>query len=71
MIGFRFLGVGGNRSARRKPTKAGMESSNHMHNTEGWVGNLVNHKHIFTRILYQQRHARWQVSMQDEGRKDW
>ena len=28
MKGFWFLGVGGNRSARRKPTKAGMESAN-------------------------------------------
>ena len=28
---FRFLGVGGNRSARRKPTKAGMESANQIH----------------------------------------
>ena len=27
----RFLGVGGNRSARRKPTKAGMESANQIH----------------------------------------
>ena len=31
MKGFRFLGVGGNRSARRKPTKAGMESANQIH----------------------------------------
>ena len=31
MKGFRFLGVGGNRSARRKPTKAGMESANQTH----------------------------------------
>ena len=32
MKGFRFLGVaGGNRSARRKPTKAGMESTNQTH----------------------------------------
>ena len=31
MEGFRFLGVGGNRSARRKPTKAGMESANQIH----------------------------------------
>ena len=29
--GVRFLGVGGNRSARRKPTKAGMESANQIH----------------------------------------
>ena len=29
--GVRFLGVGGNRSARRKPTKAGMESANKIH----------------------------------------
>ena len=28
---FRFLGVGGNRSARRKPTEAGMESTNQIH----------------------------------------
>ena len=27
----RILGVGGNRSARRKPTKAGMESANQIH----------------------------------------
>ena len=31
MKGFRLLGVGGNRSARRKPTKAGMESVNQTH----------------------------------------
>ena len=31
MKGFRFLGVGENRSARRKPTKAGMESANKIH----------------------------------------
>ena len=31
MKGFRFLGVGGNWSARRKPTKAGMESANQIH----------------------------------------
>ena len=31
MKGFRFLGVGGNRSAWRKPTKAGMESANQIH----------------------------------------
>ena len=31
MKGYRFLGVGGNRSARRKPTKAGMESANQIH----------------------------------------
>ena len=29
--GVRFLGAGGNRSARRKPTKAGMESANQIH----------------------------------------
>ena len=29
--GVRFLGVGGNRSARRKPTKVGMESANQIH----------------------------------------
>ena len=29
--GVRFLGVGGNRSARRKPTKAGMELANQIH----------------------------------------
>ena len=29
--GVQFLGVGGNRSARRKPTKAGMESANQIH----------------------------------------
>ena len=28
---FQFLGVGGNRSARRKPTKVGMESANQTH----------------------------------------
>ena len=28
---YQFLGVGGNLSARRKPTKAGMESANHIH----------------------------------------
>ena len=28
---FRFLGVGGNRSVRRKSTKAGMESRNQIH----------------------------------------
>ena len=28
---FWFLGVGGNRSTRRKPTKAGMESANQTH----------------------------------------
>ena len=28
MEGFRFLGVGGNRSTRGKPTKVGMESAN-------------------------------------------
>ena len=26
-----ILGVGGNKSARRKPTKAGMESANQIH----------------------------------------
>ena len=31
MKGYRFLGVGRNRSARRKPTKAGMESANQIH----------------------------------------
>ena len=31
MKGYRFLGVGGNRSAQRKPTKAGMESANQTH----------------------------------------
>ena len=31
MKGYRFQGVGGNRSARRKPTKAGMESANQTH----------------------------------------
>ena len=31
MKGFRFLGVGGNRSARRKPSKVGMESANQIH----------------------------------------
>ena len=31
MKGFRFLGVGGNRSTWRKPTKAGMESANQTH----------------------------------------
>ena len=31
MKGYRFLLVGGNRSARRKPTKAGMESANQIH----------------------------------------
>ena len=31
MKGFQFLGVGGNRSARRKPTKAGVESENQTH----------------------------------------
>ena len=31
MKGYRFLGVGGNLSARRKPTKAGMESANQIH----------------------------------------
>ena len=31
MKGFRFLGVGGNRSAGRKPTKAGMELANLIH----------------------------------------
>ena len=31
MKGFRFLGVGGNQSAQRKPTKAGMESVNQTH----------------------------------------
>ena len=29
--GSEFLGVGENRSARRKPTKAGMESANQIH----------------------------------------
>ena len=29
--GVRFLGVGGNQSARRKPTKAGMESAKQIH----------------------------------------
>ena len=29
--GVRFLGVGGNRGAQRKPTKAGMESANQIH----------------------------------------
>ena len=29
--GVRFLGIGGNRSAWRKPTKAGMESANQIH----------------------------------------
>ena len=29
--GYQFLGVGGNRSARRKPTKADMESANQTH----------------------------------------
>ena len=29
--GFRFLGAGGNRSSRRKPTKTGMESANQIH----------------------------------------
>ena len=28
MKGFQFLGAGGNRSVRRKPSKAGMESAN-------------------------------------------
>ena len=31
MKGFRFLGVRGNQSARKKPTKAGMESVNQIH----------------------------------------
>ena len=31
MNGFRFLGVGGNHSARRKPTKPGMESAKQIH----------------------------------------
>ena len=31
MKGYRVLGVRGNRSARRKPTKAGMESANQIH----------------------------------------
>ena len=31
MKGYRFLGVRRNRSARRKPTKAGMESANQIH----------------------------------------
>ena len=31
MKGFRFLGVGGNQSTRRKPTKTGMESANQTH----------------------------------------
>ena len=31
MKGYRFLGVGENRSARRKPTKAGIESTNQIH----------------------------------------
>ena len=31
MKGFRCLGVGGNRSAQRKPTKAGMESADQIH----------------------------------------
>ena len=29
--GVRILGVGGNRSVRRKPTKAGMKSANQIH----------------------------------------
>ena len=31
MKGFRFFGVGGNRSTRRKPSKAGMELANQTH----------------------------------------
>ena len=31
MKGYQILGVGGNRSARRKPTEAGMESANQIH----------------------------------------
>ena len=30
-IRVRFFGVGGNQSARRKPTEAGMESANQIH----------------------------------------
>ena len=31
MKGFQFLGVGGNQSAQRKPTKVGMELANQIH----------------------------------------
>ena len=31
MKGFRFLGLGGNRSAQREPIKAGLESANKIH----------------------------------------
>ena len=40
---FRFLGVGGNWSARRKPTKAGMESANQIH-IQHWLAALVKGK---------------------------
>ena len=44
--GVRFLGVGGNRSAQRKPTKAGMESANQIHIQPGynWLAALVKGK---------------------------
>ena len=41
--GVRFLGVGGNRSARRKPTKAGMESATKF-TYNHWLAALVKGK---------------------------
>ena len=43
MKGFRFLGVGGNRSARRKPTKAGMNRKTKFKNNH-WLAALVKEK---------------------------
>ena len=44
-----FLGVGGNRSARRKPTKADMESKNHIHIYNHWLAALVKEKWTSTK----------------------
>ena len=44
MEGFSFFGVGGNRSAQRKPTEAGMESANQIHIQTHWLASLVKGK---------------------------
>ena len=49
MKGFRFLGVGGNQSARRKPTKAGMESANQTHVQPLAIAALVKGKRSSTK----------------------
>ena len=47
---FRFLGVGGDRSTRRKP-KAGMESANQTH-----AQSLASERKVFEHYTNQPRH---------------